>query len=61
MLVLMRRDNERIVIGRDGAISIVVVAARDGRVALGIDAPPNTPVHREEVYRRIQRDEEARP
>ena len=55
MLVLSRRKNEAIVIG--DTISIVVVDIRDGQVKLSIEAPPEVPVHRREVFDAIRRDE----
>jgi carbon storage regulator len=51
MLVLSRKEGERIVIGQD--IVITVVEMRGDRVRLGINAPVTTPVHREEIRRRI--------
>ena len=48
MLVLARRENERIRIGDD--IEIVVVSIRGNSVRLGIKAPSSVPVHREEIY-----------
>lgn len=51
MLVLARWENEVIRIGHD--IRIVVTRAESGRAWLGIDAPKEIPVHREEVYNRI--------
>jgi carbon storage regulator len=53
MLVLSRKPGERIVIG-DG-VSVTVVAVGGDRVRLGICAPPATSIHREEVWKRIQR------
>ena len=53
MLVLSRMKNEKIRISDD--ISITVVEIRGDKVRLGIDAPKQTPVHREEVYRDIHR------
>jgi carbon storage regulator len=53
MLVLSRKLGERIVIG-DG-VSVTVVAVGSDRVRLGICAPPATSIHREEVWKRIQR------
>jgi carbon storage regulator len=51
MLVLSRKCGEGIVIG-DG-ITVAVLATEGGRVKLGIVAPAEIPVHREEVYQRI--------
>ena len=52
MLVLSRKPNEQIKIGDD--VTITLVAIRGDQVRLGIDAPDNMPVHRDEVYRAIQ-------
>ena len=51
MLVLSRRKNEAIVIGQ--GVVVTVVAINGNRVRLGIDAPPEVPVHREEIARRL--------
>jgi carbon storage regulator len=51
MLVLSRKENERIVIGED--IEVTVIAIRGDRVKLGFRGPANVPIHREEVFRRI--------
>ncbi len=48
MLVLGRKKEERIKIGDD--ITIVVVEVRDGKVRLGIEAPKDIPIHRQEIY-----------
>lgn len=53
MLVFSRKMNEVIRIGDD--IKITVVDIRDGKVQLGITAPRNVSVHRQEVYEAIQR------
>ena len=50
MLVLSRKRNQQIVIGKDAGIKLVVVEIRGDKVRLGIDAPPEVPVHRREVY-----------
>jgi carbon storage regulator len=51
MLVLSRKRGEGIVIGYD--ITVTVLATEGGRVKLGISAPSEVPIHREEVYQRI--------
>jgi carbon storage regulator len=52
MLVLTRKLGENIRIG--DVIKITVLEVRSGQVKLGIDAPPEVKVHREEIYARIQ-------
>ena len=47
MLVLSRKKNERIFIGKD--IVVTTVEIRGDKVRIGIEAPSNVPVHREEV------------
>ena len=54
MLVLTREKNEAIRIGDD--ITVCVVEIRGNKVRLGIDAPKEVPVHREEIYRAIKRE-----
>lgn len=56
MLVLSRKKNESIVINDD--ITIVVVEIRGDKVRLGIEAPKEVPVHRNEVYEAIRRNVE---
>ncbi len=58
MLVLSRRLGETLVIGDD--IKITVLGISGNQVRLGIAAPKDVSVHREEVYRRIQ-DELGQP
>lgn len=53
MLVLSRKKNEAIRISDD--ITIVIVEIRGDKVRLGIEAPKDTPVHRQEVYDAIRR------
>lgn len=54
MLVLSRHRDESIMIGDD--IVITVVDIRGDKVRLGIDAPTQIPVHRQEIYDAIQRE-----
>ena len=54
MLVLSRRTGERIVLP-DRGLTVTVLAVQGDRVRLGITAPAETEVHREEVWRRIRR------
>lgn len=53
MLVLTRRKNESIIINDN--IKIVVIGVYGDRVRLGIEAPPEIPVHRKEVFDVIKR------
>ena len=57
MLVLSRKKNESIVVNDE--ITIVVVEIRGDKVRLGVEAPKNMPVHRQEVYDAIKRNIEA--
>lgn len=54
MLVLSRQRDESIIIG--DSIVITVVDIRGDKVRLGIQAPTEIPVHRQEVYEAIQRE-----
>ena len=57
MLVLSRKINETIIINDN--IVITVVDIRGDKVRLGIEAPKDVPVHRQEVYDAIKRAEAA--
>jgi carbon storage regulator len=54
MLVLSRHRDESIMIGDD--IVVTIVDIRGDKVRLGIDAPTAIPVHRQEVFEAIQRE-----
>jgi carbon storage regulator len=54
MLILTRRVGETLMIGDD--VSIMVLGVKGNQVRLGIAAPRSIAVHREEIYRRIQRE-----
>lgn len=51
MLLLDRRIGESIRIGDD--IRVKILTGPGGSIRIGVDAPPEIPVHREEVYQRI--------
>lgn len=55
MLILTRRVGENLNIGDD--VVVTVLGVKGNQVRLGVLAPRNMPVHREEIYQRIQRNE----
>jgi carbon storage regulator len=57
VLVLTRKSGESITIGDN--VRVMVMEVKGKQVRLGIEAPPDTLVHREEVYRRIQAENRA--
>jgi carbon storage regulator len=54
MLVLSRHRDESIIIGDN--IVVTIVDVRGDKVRLGIDAPTEIPVHRQEIYEAIKRE-----
>lgn len=54
MLVLSRYKDQSVYIGDD--IIVTVVDVRGDRIRLGIEAPPDVAVHRQEIYEMIQRE-----
>ncbi len=56
MLILTRRIGESLVIGEQ--INVMILAIKGNQVRIGIDAPKDIPVHREEVYQRIQEEKQ---
>ena len=58
-LVLTRRSGETIRIGDD--IVVTVLTTQSGQVRVGITAPRDIAVHREEVYERIGKEEKENP
>jgi carbon storage regulator len=57
MLILTRRVGETLMIGDD--VTVTVLAVRGSQVRLGVNAPKDVGVHREEIFERIKREEQA--
>lgn len=55
MLILTRRVGETVMIGDN--VTITVLGVKGNQVRVGINAPKNVPVHREEIYERIKREQ----
>lgn len=54
MLILTRRTGETVMIGHE--MKLTVLGVKGNQVRIGIDAPKDVPVHREEIYERIKRE-----
>lgn len=54
MLILTRRVGETLIIGDD--VSVTILGVKGNQVRLGVNAPKDVGVHREEIYQRIQQE-----
>jgi len=57
MLILTRRIGETLNIGDD--VQVTVLGIKGNQVRIGVNAPKEIPVHREEIYERIKKEKEA--
>ena len=57
MLILTRKEGESLRLGDD--ITVTVVSVKGGNVRIGVDAPRDLAVHREEIYEKISESGEA--
>ncbi len=56
MLILTRRVGETLMVG--GEVTVTVLGVKGNQVRLGVNAPKHVAVHREEIYNRIQDEDE---
>lgn len=54
MLILTRRTGETLVFGDNREIEVTVLGVKGNQVRIGVTAPKDVPVHREEIYLRIK-------
>ena len=59
MLILTRRVGETVMIGNE--VTVTVLGVKGNQVRIGVNAPKDVAVHREEIYERIKREEDGDP
>jgi carbon storage regulator len=59
MLILTRRVGETVMIGNE--VTVTVLGVKGNQVRIGVNAPKDVAVHREEIYDRIKREEDGHP
>jgi len=59
MLILTRRVGETVMIGDN--VTVTVLGVKGNQVRLGVNAPKDVAVHREEIYERIKREQDGGP
>ncbi len=59
MLILTRRVGESLMVG--DSITVTVLGVKGNQVRIGVNAPKDVAVHREEIYNRIQGDQPKTP
>jgi carbon storage regulator len=59
MLILTRRVGETVMIGDE--VTVTVLGVKGNQVRVGINAPKTVPVHREEIFERIKREQQGEP
>jgi carbon storage regulator len=59
VLILTRRIGETLMIGHE--VSVTVLDIQGHQVRIGVNAPKDVPVHREEVYQRVQAEKARQP
>jgi carbon storage regulator len=57
MLILTRRVGETLMIGDD--VTVTVLGVKGNQVRIGVNAPKDVAVHREEIYERIRKENDA--